>query len=80
MEKDKLKKLNKATVATILAASGVAVVVPTPTSASTFKDLNPNADYYGPVLDLAGRGIINGYSDGTFRPNNAVTRGQAAKM
>lgn len=80
MEKNKLKKLNKATVATILATSGIAVVVPPPASAGAFKDLNPKADYYGPVLDLAGRGIINGYSDGTFRPNKAVTRGQAAKM
>ncbi len=80
MEKGKFKKLNKATVATILAASGVAVVVPQPTFANTFKDLNPKADYYGPVMELAGRGIISGYSDGTFRPNSIVTRGQAAKM
>lgn len=80
MEKDKFKKLNKATVATILAASGVAVVVPQPTFANTFKDLNPSADYYGPVMELTNRGIISGYSDGTFRPNSIVTRGQAAKM
>jgi hypothetical protein len=29
---------------------------------------------------LACRGIISGYSDGTFRPNNDITRGQIAKM
>jgi hypothetical protein len=26
------------------------------------------------------RGIISGYSDGTFRPNNDITRGQIAKI
>ena len=25
-------------------------------------------------------GVISGYSDGTFRPNNEVTRGQLAKI
>jgi hypothetical protein len=29
---------------------------------------------------LVCRGIVSGYSDGTFRPNNQVTRGQLAKM
>ncbi len=82
MEKKKMQKLNKAAVATVLAASGVTITAPVlPTKASThFKDLNPNADYYQPVLELANRGYISGYQDGTFRPNQAITRGQAAKM
>ncbi|MGM9945200.1 MAG: S-layer homology domain-containing protein, partial [Lysinibacillus sp.] len=82
MEKKKVQKLNKAVVATVLAASGVTVTAPMlPTKASThFKDLNPNADYYQPVIELASRGYISGYQDGTFRPNQAITRGQAAKM
>jgi hypothetical protein len=29
---------------------------------------------------LACRGIISGYDDGTFKPNNNITRGQIAKM
>ena len=82
MEKKKMQKLNKAAVATVLAASGVTITAPVlPTKASThFNDLNPNADYYQPVLELANRGYISGYQDGTFRPNQAITRGQAAKM
>jgi len=36
--------------------------------------------FYDFVRCLACRGIINGYSDGTFRPNNNVTRGQIAKI
>ncbi len=36
--------------------------------------------FYEFVQCLACRGIISGYADGTFRPNNQVTRGQLAKI
>ena len=36
--------------------------------------------FYSFVRCLACRGIISGYPDGTFRPNNDVTRGQIAKI
>lgn len=78
--KNKYKKLSKAAVATVLASSGILVALPPAASAYVFKDLNPNADYYKPVLDLVNRGVINGYNDGTFRPSEAVTRGEAAKI
>lgn len=32
------------------------------------------------VEQMAQRGILSGYRDGTFRPNGKVTRGEAAKM
>ena len=37
----------------------------------------------GGIIDSvvgAGQGIINGYADGTFLPNNHITRGQMAKI
>lgn len=80
MESRRIKKLSRAATAAILGVSSVAVGMPQPAQAKSFKDLDPNADYYKPVLDLANRGVINGYSDGTFKPHNSVTRGQAAKM
>lgn len=81
MEKRNLQKINKAAVATVLAASGITISAPAvPTKASGFTDLNPEADNYKPILELYNRGYISGYKDGTFRPNQAVTRGQAAKM
>lgn len=81
MEKKNLQKINKAAVATVLAASGIAISAPAvPTKASGFTDLNPHADNYKPILEMYNRGYVSGYKDGTFRPNQAITRGQAAKM
>ncbi|WP_107838474.1 S-layer homology domain-containing protein [Metasolibacillus meyeri] len=78
--KNNYKKLSKAAVATVLASSGILVALPPAANAYVFKDLNPNADYYKPVLDLVNRGVVSGYSDGTFRPSETVTRGEAAKI
>ncbi len=36
--------------------------------------------FYTFIRCLACRGIISGYSNGTFRPGNEITRGQLAKM
>lgn len=41
----------------------------------------PTTDtFYAYIKCLACRGIISGYGDGTFRPGNDLTRGQAAKI
>ena len=32
------------------------------------------------IQTMAAQGIINGYSDNTFKPNNNITRGQMAKI
>lgn len=79
MDSKKTHKLSKASVAAVLAASGVIVAMPQPTHAYAFEDLNPNADYYEPVMDLYKRNIATG-KDGKFRPNEAITRADAAKM
>lgn len=59
-----------------------AIVVPINAQANqtSFKDVNANAHYYDAVASLQERGIIQGYPDGTFKPTNKVTRGQAAKI
>lgn len=45
-----------------------------------FSDV-PNHTYYAnAVKDLSNRKIINGYPDGTFRPNSSITRGQVAAI
>jgi hypothetical protein len=46
----------------------------------TFSDVPPEDTFYVFIRCLACREIIGGYADGTFRPNNNITRGQIAKM
>ncbi|MCM3636563.1 S-layer homology domain-containing protein [Sporosarcina luteola] len=79
------QKLFKAVLASSVLGGAIVVAPPTFVQANEsgptlFTDLNPKAYYFTPVVSLSARGIINGYADGTFRPNDSVTRGQAAKI
>ncbi|MBQ7876463.1 MAG: S-layer homology domain-containing protein [Clostridia bacterium] len=49
-------------------------------SAATYTDVAANASYADAVNLLSNLGIITGYEDGTFRPDNTVTRAEAATM
>lgn len=46
--------------------------------AALFKDIPNNYTYYKEVEYLTSNNIITGYSDGTFKPNNKLTRAHAA--
>jgi hypothetical protein len=46
----------------------------------TFTDVQPGSTFFVNVETAYLRGAVQGYSDGTFRPNAPVTRAQAAKM
>jgi kumamolisin len=45
-----------------------------------FTDVAADSTFYQYIETLYNAGIISGYSDGTFRPGNPVTRGQLSKM
>ncbi|HYP41684.1 MAG TPA: YCF48-related protein, partial [Chloroflexia bacterium] len=45
-----------------------------------FDDVPSSHAFYQYVTCLACGGVMGGYSDGTFRPNNDITRGQIAKV
>ncbi len=45
-----------------------------------FTDLSTSAYYYKAVVDLSDRGVIGGYPDGSFKPNQTVSRTQLAVM
>jgi outer membrane protein assembly factor BamB len=45
-----------------------------------FSDVPIGNPFYYNILCMACLGIVNGYPDGTFRPNNNVTRGQLSKI
>lgn len=51
------------------------------TDKNDFSDMkDTNAWYHNPVSTLTGVGILNGYPDGTFMPQKAITRGELAKV
>jgi len=61
-------------------ATYTASLTPTP-CAIKFSDVtDPAAYYYTGVYALACRGVISGYSDGTFRPFSLTTRAQLTKI
>ena len=45
-----------------------------------FKDIDENFWAYPAINQLTGLGIINGFPDNTFKPNEGVTRSQFASM
>lgn len=45
-----------------------------------YKDVDTDKWYYKSIAALAKAGMINGYEDGTFRPNGLITRGELAKI
>ena len=56
-------------------------VVPSPTPCNiTFTDVPSDSPFRAGIICLACRGVVSGYEDGTFKPNNWVTRGQLAKI
>lgn len=53
---------------------------PDAAEAMTFSDVTPGMYYEAPIAWAAGNGIVNGYPDGTFAPENSVTREQMATI
>ncbi|ERN51807.1 S8 family serine peptidase [Alkalihalophilus marmarensis] len=51
-----------------------------PSTIPTFSDVNGNEWFAGALYNLRGRGILEGYPDGTARPNQVITRGEAAVL
>jgi hypothetical protein len=50
------------------------------TGTPSFSDVPTNHTFYAYIETAYANGILSGYSDGTFRPNNDATRGQVAKI
>jgi S-layer homology domain len=45
-----------------------------------FSDVAVGSTFYDYIETARNRGLVSGYADGTFRPNNNVTRPQVAKI
>ena len=55
------------------------IVLERPNSGASFRDVPAGAWYAPAVSAMAGLGILKGYDGGIFRPNEPVTRGEAAQ-
>jgi len=49
-------------------------------SCPDFTDLSPTHIYYDDVMILCSNGFVVGYGDGTFRPDNTVTRAEISAI
>jgi len=45
-----------------------------------FKDVNKSSKSYPSIASVVSAGIFNGYSDGTFKPDQSLTRAEMAKI
>jgi S-layer homology domain len=52
----------------------------TPQCEVFFPDVPSDHDYYDDIMSLSALGVVSGYQDGTFHPEQKVTRGQLAKV
>ena len=75
--KKNLKKVISAVIAMALAAS----MIPATLAANVaLSDVADTASYATAVNTLVALGVINGYEDGTFLPDNNITRAEVSKV
>lgn len=67
-------------IVTFLVAAAVLLTVTPVISAATFRDVPPDHSLYTEIEYLSSKGVINGYPDGTFKPNELMAKKHIAKM
>lgn len=58
----------------------IMIVSAGPLTAEAFYDVNNGDKYFTSVSYLENAGVIQGYEDGTFKPENNITKAEALKM
>lgn len=74
------KMLHRGQLVTLLYRYSGETVTKEEMAACTFKDLQPNSYYMEAVCWANARGIVDGYKDGKFRPNQNVRRQEMSKI
>lgn len=46
----------------------------------TFTDVDPSNKYYDAIVAAAASGLVNGYGDGSFKPNATITRAEVVTV
>ncbi|MBR5329212.1 MAG: S-layer homology domain-containing protein [Firmicutes bacterium] len=67
-------------IALLVLVFAMPVTAQTEASAIYFKDVPSGAWYYDYVYSLVDAGVISGYEDGTFRPDNNISRAEIATI
>lgn len=70
-----IKRFTALVMVLVLAATSIFTV-----SAKNFTDVATNHWAYDYISALVKKGVVNGYEDGSFKPNKNVTRAEWAKM
>ena len=76
---NKLKKITIVCLSLLLLNTQTAVINATE-SANEFSDVKQTDWYYEDILLVKQDGIMQGYEDGSFKPNNSVTLGEVQKV
>lgn len=63
----------------LLTAAAILFAV-TSIPAASFSDLPSSHWAYGSIIEMRDQGVLNGFEDGTFRPEQAVTRAEFATI
>ncbi len=74
-----MKKM-KTILSVLLAAFMLLSMMVPMASAAEYSDVPSTHKYYKAITDLSVYGILNGFEDGSFRPEEGVTRAQFAKI
>lgn len=76
------RKFMAASVAATVAATSVVALAPVNAAEvqENFSDVEKGKTYYEAVKFLKDNNIVEGFGDGTYRPEQHVSRGEAAKM
>ena len=75
-------KTNKFITGAVTAAMVATAVVPVASAATevTFSDVPATDTHYKNINEAVGLGLFKGYTDGTFKPYNTLTRANVAKV
>ncbi len=74
-----LKNVVTVLLALIMALSSVGVLAED-AKVGTFSDIEAGTNVSDAVMKLVGYGVITGYEDGTFKPNDTITRAEFAAV
>ncbi|WP_223634726.1 S-layer homology domain-containing protein [Planococcus sp. 4-30] len=77
-----MHKKKRSTSLTIIAFLAIVLFLSSgqPSLAANLTDVDESHWAYGDVQSLMEKNVLNGYSNGTFKPDESVTRAQAAKV